>query len=76
MTKISMTKTNKQPEIVLDFEHLNFEFVSDFGFRASNFPFILLRSLRFRCPRTGANPLLQLPNGQDKGVGNVPHKFH
>jgi hypothetical protein len=37
-----MTKTKPQLSehhtfFVLDFEHLNFGFVSDFGFRASNF---------------------------------------
>jgi hypothetical protein len=44
MTKISMTKTNKpmpphQGSFVLNFEHLNFDIVSDFVFRASDFPF-------------------------------------
>jgi len=39
MTEISMTKTEKQHQIavVLNFEHLNFDIVSDFGFRYSYF---------------------------------------
>ncbi len=40
MTKILMIKTKIRSTIglyVLNFEHLNFVFVSDFGFRASDF---------------------------------------
>ncbi len=41
MTKIQMTKTKKRTTnriaLVLNFEHLNFVFVSDFEFRASDF---------------------------------------
>ena len=42
MTKMQMIKTKKKDRIVsrclvLNFEHLDFEFVSDFGFRASDF---------------------------------------
>ena len=39
MIKIQMTKTRENWAFVLNFEHLNFEFVSDFGFRASNFSY-------------------------------------
>jgi hypothetical protein len=37
MTKIQMTKTREPLAFVLNFGHLNFEFVSNFEFRASNF---------------------------------------
>ena len=46
MTKIQMTKTRRNLKynvvFVLNFENLNFGFVSDFGFRASDFPFLVL----------------------------------
>jgi hypothetical protein len=45
MTKIQMTETRSFDAFVLNFEHLIFEFVSDFGFRASNL---------FLCPLRGA----------------------
>ena len=44
MTKTEMTETKKtigsyRAVFILNFEHLNFEFVSNFGFRASDFLF-------------------------------------
>ena len=39
MTEISMTKTHTEDSefLVLNFEHSNFDIVSDFGFRYSDF---------------------------------------
>ena len=57
MTEIRMTKTNNtvtqaMKHFVLDFEHSDFDIVSDFVLRASDFTFLMhrsvLRGLRLR----------------------------
>jgi hypothetical protein len=42
MTEISMTKTHAEDSewFVLNFEHSNFDIVSDFGFRYSDLVFV------------------------------------
>jgi len=61
MTEILMTKTDGyscyQSNLVLNFGHSNFNIVSDFGFRYSNFYKDCFISVDFKLPKSGTELL-------------------